>query len=57
MVTSASKALTFCCKALLKDITVFSGASYETDNNISQSILAAGVREAASADKLNDIPH
>lgn len=29
MVTSASKPLTFCCKALLKDMMVFSGASYK----------------------------
>lgn len=35
MVTSASKPLTFCCKALLKDMTVFSGASYKADDDAS----------------------
>lgn len=30
METSASRELTPCCRALLKDIRVFSGASYST---------------------------
>lgn len=33
MVTSASKPLTLCCKALLKDMMVFSGASYKVNDN------------------------
>lgn len=32
METSASRELTPCCRALLKDIRVFSGASYSTGN-------------------------